>query len=424
MSLLPDNRKPLRLMVAVASVIALSAADLLPAAAIPASIISLESDTCLVVEKSRQQLSLFARKDGSLDKIKTYACTTGKNHGDKTRSGDRKTPEGVYFFKRLFTDTELPSRYGAMAFVLDFPNYLDRMERKGGNGIWLHGLDRPLQPFDSKGCIALTNKDITDISSHIKLFETPIIIEETFSYGDTAPRLPDYRMLKSFLGTWRDAWEHKHLENYIACYSPTEFKKGRFREWVDYKQSLNSRYKFIDVELQCINYFVHDTTYIVTFIQDYESDSFSSVGMKKLFLRTESDTVRIVGEDWTDIPRQQQRRQAASPERELVRMLNRWVRAWEDKNSDAYRGCYSERFISQGMSLNAWIRHKNIINRNNSMIRVAVIRPRITIDGDEAKVEFTQQYMSDSYTDYGLKKLDVVKEGKSWKIIAESWEPI
>ncbi len=392
----------------------------------PQSIISLQSPYCILVEKESQKLMLYQRNGNGIELIKEYTCSTGQNHGDKLKSGDKKTPEGVYYFKKIYNDHQLPSRYGVMAFVLDFPNYLDRVEEKGGNGIWLHGLDRPLVPYDSKGCIALVNEDILEVSTYITLFDTPIIIEENITRNGTDGPDDVREEVLGFLASWEAAWENKHFDSYVDCYSRSLFKRGRFARWKSHKQRLTRTYKFIDVNLSDINVFRHDDTYIISFYQDYESDTFSSSGLKKLYLQRNSADLRIIGEDWagTSRPKKGRQPQVPSEERNLKRMLNNWVTAWEKKNISGYMQCYSKDFFSQNMDWRQWRSYKDDINRNNIMIKVSVLRPSVAITGGRAEVSYVQQYRSDSYTDYGLKRLKLRKEDDGWKIVAESWEPI
>lgn len=52
----------------------------------------------VVVEKLHHRLSVFERApDKTYRLVKGYRAITGKSAGDKTRRGDLRTPEGVYF---------------------------------------------------------------------------------------------------------------------------------------------------------------------------------------------------------------------------------------------------------------------------------------------------------------------------------------
>ena len=388
---------------------------------VPGGIVSVDGKYCVVIEKATQKLYLYRIDNGTIQCIKEFSCSTGQNHGDKLKSGDKKTPEGIYYVKRIFRDDQLEPRYGVMAFVLDFPNFLDEREDKGGNGIWIHGLDRPLLPYDSKGCIALNNEDIKQLSPYIRLFSTPVLIEEKIEYRSMQHAVAERLSVERFLQKWELSWEGKNLDSFMSCYSPE-----KFRDWKGYrenKRSINKRYKFIDVAVDNINIVKHDKTIIVSFLQDYESNEFMSFGHKKLFLEKNSNDLHIIGERWARVPFLNPIKDSKiSEQRRVRRFLNTWSASWEQKNSTTYMSCYSRDFHSQNMNRDQWKRYKDEINRQNKTVTVFVEKPKITIHNDRATVTYIQKYISDSYTDYGLKRLSLQKEKGVWKIIEEQWE--
>lgn len=395
---------------------------------LPSAIISVNSKNIILVEKSSQNLLLYRNDGDDVTLVKKYQCSTGQNKGDKLKSGDRKTPEGVYFINRIHKDDQLPARYGVMALVLDFPNCLDKKEGKGGNGIWLHGLDRPLLPYDSKGCIALNNEDITELYGYLKLFTTPVIIEEKISYDTPDEIKRNKEDAMRFLSKWEDSWEGKQLDIYSRCYSQEKFKpdKWSWNRWKKHKQTLNNEYKFIDVDIRDVNILKFDKIFVVSFLQDYESDKFRSLGLKKIFIRRNSDALKIIGEDWIKVNSLYagSDKRGPSEERKLCRFLNNWITAWENQKIDDYMDCYAASFSYKDMGRHQWKKYKMEINRSNKMIKVSVIKPKIKIDDGRASVTFLQKYLSDSYTDYGSKRLLLQKENGSWKIITEGWETI
>ncbi len=122
-----------------------------------------------VVDKEAQRF--FWLKPGS---VREYVCTTGKGKGDKQLRGDLKTPEGIYFItgKRRGLDFE---EYGGEAYMLDYPNPVDRQRGKTGSGIWVHSRGRSITPFESRGCIVLNLGDIRKIGPELKP-GTPVLI--------------------------------------------------------------------------------------------------------------------------------------------------------------------------------------------------------------------------------------------------------
>jgi murein L,D-transpeptidase YafK len=395
------------------------------AAQIPRGFLMLDSPHALLVEKSTQRLLLYRTGSQGLELIKTYRCSTGKSKGDKTESGDLKTPDGGYFFSALHRDEQLPSKYGVMAFVLDFPNYIDEQKGKGGNGIWLHGLDKPLVANDTQGCVALENDDITDLSRYIRLYDTPILITETIAYAGPDELARDRQEALRLISQWQEAWQGKELEKFIDCYSADRYGSWKLQRLSSTKKSLNARYKFISVDLKQVNILKHGDTIIAGFLQDYESDNFASTGFKKLYLQRNSDTFKIVGEDWIQNNRVNRSVDAApTEERHICRLLNRWVTAWEQKDIETYMNCYSRKFSSQKMNWQQWKEYKAGINAATRRISVAVAKAAIAVDGVRAAVTYDQHYVSDSHTDQGRKKLQLQKLDGDWKIIGEAWEPL
>ena len=53
----------------------------------------------ILVEKSSQKVFIYFF-DGDYRIVSTYGCATGENPGDKQVSGDKRTPEGIYFFTK------------------------------------------------------------------------------------------------------------------------------------------------------------------------------------------------------------------------------------------------------------------------------------------------------------------------------------
>ncbi len=167
---------------------------------LPSALVHIDDGvTPIIVDKSRHRLTIYT-SGGEV--IKSYRVTTGKVKGDKLVRGDLKTPEGVFFFNELIDGKDLPSRYGVMAIPMDYPNPVDKLGKKTGSGIWLHGTDDPariLRPRDSKGCVVVTNEDMLDIASYINLARTPIVVVKEAGYISAAEKEGIKRDVLKFL---------------------------------------------------------------------------------------------------------------------------------------------------------------------------------------------------------------------------------
>ncbi len=175
----------------------------------------------MIVDKSQQRLSVWRIKDGEPSLVESYRCSTGENDGDKWVRGDMKTPEGVYLFCSVIDGRRLPSKYGQWAFTTDYPNFVDRRRGKSGDGIWLHGRDKPLgERPDSNGCVVLENQDLIKASRFIRLQDTPLIVVKKLVLVPRSQILNQERRLRDFVESWRQSWESRDVDAYMSHYSP------------------------------------------------------------------------------------------------------------------------------------------------------------------------------------------------------------
>jgi len=140
----------------------------------------------LIVEKAWQRLSLFALVDG-LKPILSLPCATGENHGTKNLSGDRRTPEGVYFITEVFADSKI-TIFGSRAYRLDYPNIFDRHAGRGGDGIFIHGTNKELTPYSTNGCITLDNLDLDQLAPYLEVRNLPVLVLNAFGPSNPAIR--------------------------------------------------------------------------------------------------------------------------------------------------------------------------------------------------------------------------------------------
>jgi murein L,D-transpeptidase YafK len=135
----------------------------------------------IVVEKAQHRLSLYYR--GLL--MRSYLVALGQQpKGDKVRKGDNRTPEGMFRIEARNPQ----SRYHR-ALRISYPDaaHIARARALGvqpGGDIMIHGLPARQawvgaahRDFDwTEGCIAVTNKEIEEIWSVVRV-GTPIQIK-------------------------------------------------------------------------------------------------------------------------------------------------------------------------------------------------------------------------------------------------------
>jgi murein L,D-transpeptidase YafK len=253
----------------------------------------------LIVDKSQQQLHVWRIKDGEPSLVESFRCSTGENEGDKWVRGDMRTPEGVYFFCSVIDGRTLPSKYGLWAFTTDYPNFVDRRRGKNGDGIWLHGRDKPLaNKPDSNGCVALENQDLIKVSRYIRLQSTPMIVVDKMIMAPRSQIMQQERELRDFIETWRQTWESRDVNAYMSHYSPN-FQSSwlDFKGWKEKKRKLSKRYSNIRVRLGNVYLYRQNGLITAIFMQGYSSDGFHSAGVKVLYI-THAGKLQIYAEDY------------------------------------------------------------------------------------------------------------------------------
>jgi murein L,D-transpeptidase YafK len=390
----------------------------------------------IIVDKSSQKVFVYHR-DNPFEPVRTFDCSTGENEGPKSARGDRKTPEGIYFFTHTIEKKDLAPIYGTLAIPLNYPNFIDQKEGRGGYGIWFHGTNKPLKPRDTNGCIALENGDIDELASYITLNDTPAIICSTLEMVDPEKVMKEARAFRDLIERWKTAWEEKDINTYSSFYSSRFSGAGKdWAGWLEYKRRVAKKYSSIDVDIENLRIMKSGGLVVATFRQKYSARGFHSMGDKTLFLQQNSKAWKIVGETFSasTIARLAAVRKPAgssavrkslSVTEQIEALLASWEKAWEQKRLDQFISFYDPGFSSQGMDLRKWKLHKEKLNKKYRTIHVDITEVKIEETSDHtATVTFKQTYTTEGYRDVGLKNILLVKKGKQWKIKEEEWRPL
>jgi len=385
------------------------------------------SEHVILVDKSIQKIFLY-RKDRLMYPLKVYLCSTGENYGPKTHLNDKKTPEGVYFFTNSYKDKDLAPIYGIMAFPLDYPNNLDKKKGRNGYGIWLHGTNKQLEPRNSNGCIVLKNKDIEGLAAFIKLHETPLIITSRINMIPIEKNTLKALKLKNYIEYWKSVWEEKNIEQYMSFYSPEFSEKNMgWKKWKKYKSRIAAKHKNIEISIYDLQLFQTNGSILAKFYQIYHEPYFKSYGNKTLYLIHDGEQYKIIGEvfEQDNDPQKYPAVFSDSFFDEIKGFLFKWKKAWEQKRLQTYFSFYDQDFHPQGMHLAGWYKHKNKVNKKYKYIKIEISKIKILKKlKNTIRVNFKQDFKSDSYHDIGLKELILIKSGNNWKIKQEIWQPI
>ncbi|HLW56828.1 MAG TPA: L,D-transpeptidase family protein [Bacteriovoracaceae bacterium] len=270
----------------------------------------------IVVEKSTHQLFVYENVNGAPRLVKSFLAATGKFKGDKLKSGDHKTPEGIYTLYDFYSQELLLNRhgkyaeiYGSGAFPMDYPNFIDKRNGKTGGGIWLHSTDddnRVNKGLDSRGCVVVQNADLKEISRYIELKHTPIIVVQDVHFLNKHTWEKNKLEISNFIKKWATAWQEKDFDTYMSSYSETEFYdniRGRFPAYKQYKKAVFSRPDKPRIQFDHISILNTNDYAMVTLQQTYNSTVINDIGKKVLYLKKDdSYNWKIVGELFNPIP--------------------------------------------------------------------------------------------------------------------------
>lgn len=283
---------------------------------LPAPLLQLDnafSHHVLVAEKNTHTLYLFKNNGSKPKLLKKYQMATGKKTGDKAFQGDHRTPEGVFFFTDFINHQQLLERhgkqgeiYGVGAFVMDYPNPVDKAKGKTGGGIWLHSTNdetRIDKGLDSRGCLVTHNQMLIELSEYIELNRTPMIVTHDIKYLSKAAWDKNRKNISTAIEGWVNSWQNEDLKSYLSFYHKKEFRdksRGSYFQFAAYKKAVFSNPGKPVVNIKNLTLMQTGDYAIAVFKQEYESATIKDLGKKMLYLKKdEYYQWKIVSEQWT-----------------------------------------------------------------------------------------------------------------------------
>lgn len=241
------------------------------------------------------EIRTLPENNGPSVPVRSYRVAIGKQDGDKERSGDNRTPEGIYFTMDAFdtADRSLPKeKYGPKAIPLNFPNPIDQAAGKTGHGIWLHGAGNDSRIEESKtteGCVAFYNSEVQTLERWLRPNQGIVVIAQDIS---AVNKPDDLREVQEATTGWAAAWNERRLDDYIGFYAPSfSFKGGKRDAYRAYKQLVFSGYKTMSVKFEKVRVVSHPKYALSIMNQDFRGDGrFSSIGRKVLYWERAADT--------------------------------------------------------------------------------------------------------------------------------------
>jgi murein L,D-transpeptidase YafK len=264
---------------------------------LPRQILKLASHQqyALLADASRARLYLFENVDGEPRLKRDYYMTIGRNGTDKRVEGDRRTPIGVYHITSQLPRDKLADLYGTGAFPLNYPNAWDKLQGRGGYGIWLHGVpsntySRP--PRSSEGCVVVTNPDLDELSQWIQVGITPVVIVDRAEWVNRDEWVASRDALENELAQWQTRWQQKDVDGFLSHYDASFLQE---RNWASSKRRNIENKEWIKLNVRDASLFIYpggDMAY-GEFLQDYESDRFHSTSLKRMYWKKHDGQWRI-----------------------------------------------------------------------------------------------------------------------------------
>jgi len=243
----------------------------------------------LVVDTSRSTLFVYENVDGEPRYVTDFYVTIGKLGADKYVSGDQRTPIGVYFVNAELPKKQLADIYGDAAYPINYPNEWDRINKRAGSGIWLHGTpsgtySRP--PRASNGCVVLGNADLEKLAPYLQVAITPVIITNQMDWSTEQDQIERTDLLQQ-IEQWRKDWASRDTDAYLKHYAPSFSSNDmNYPACAKQKQLVNSAKSWIRVGISDVSMFVYPEQpdmVVVDFEQDYSSNNLSNLMKKRQY---------------------------------------------------------------------------------------------------------------------------------------------
>jgi murein L,D-transpeptidase YafK len=274
---------------------------------LPASLIRIPESTAslFVAEISKARFHQFDHSEDGVVFSGSYYMSIGQNGSGKQRSGDKRTPLGVYFVTEQLDTSELHEKYGVTAFPLDYPNVWDRLADRDGDGIWIHGVmpSGGLRPErDTDGCIALPNEDLSLLVPYFRDNVTPVLVTLSVNWVGAAEHRALRLELEDKIDEWADVQKSGDLFAYLSLYSDDFQRWGMNKsEWSSLILQTGSLRAIEQVnvsDLLLLAYPEEEGVYLSRFQLETVYDARKTTSRKRLYWRRDSEgALKIVAED-------------------------------------------------------------------------------------------------------------------------------
>jgi len=273
---------------------------------VPGYFIELPADvhSAILVDIRRSRLFLYKRQGGQWRLENDWYTSSGRQEGEKRSEGDARTPIGAYVAQTLIPKAKLTDFYGSGAYPLNYPSTWDRLQKRSGHGIWIHGsptstYSRP--PKASGGCVVLSNPDFETLGKSIEPGHTPVVVTDGAQWVPSNRFEAERNELLGAVENWRKAWESRDVDRFLTWYG-TAFRSGTGQDlsaWEEQKRKVNSGKSYIQVAISEVRAVVvpeAQPLVQVDFRQIYRSNNLNNDMHKRQYWKREDGAWRIVYE--------------------------------------------------------------------------------------------------------------------------------
>ena len=266
-------------------------------------------DRVLLVDTSEHRLYVIDPRPQQLGErpklLSDYYVSIGSKGVGKEQRGDQRTPLGIYTIVSSMNDDQLPELYGSGAFPIDYPNSWDQRNERSGSGIWLHGVPRTTYaraPESSRGCVAMANDDLNQLTPHITTGNTQIIIADQINWLSDSEYRQRRQQLTVALEQWRSDWQNGSLERYMRHYA-ADFSDGESMSrarWQQQRAALVDSERLVKVavsDVSILGYPGETDLVEIRFQLRYSSKTHSAQRRKRQYWRKTGGVWQIVQEE-------------------------------------------------------------------------------------------------------------------------------
>ncbi|WP_416861857.1 L,D-transpeptidase family protein [Helicobacter ganmani] len=253
-----------------------------------------------IATKNKPTLKLYSLENKQWNERLNVNSLVGSKGGHKEKEGDLATPIGVYTLNARLTN--LDQYYGPLAFSTSYPNLFDRLQKRTGGGIWIHGmpLNGNREELNTRGCIAIEN-DILSSADKIINYRDSLLI--TYNNNIKEVSKSDLSVLLANLYAWKESWKTNDVKKYLGFYSPNfvRFDGMKFNDFTQNKQRIFAKKESKQIVFSKINITPYPNEenrnlFRISFFEDYKAPSYNFHGKKELYVELKDSKMQILVE--------------------------------------------------------------------------------------------------------------------------------